>query len=221
MTTTDPLALVLSPAGWELLGKLPPFAAEDALRVGTGLRERGVDSELVAAVMTQLQLRSRAAEKFGDFATQMVFTTAGLEQATRLRVAAHHAARYRDAGCTCVADLGCGIGGDAMALAGLGLAVRAVDSDEATAAAATMNLRFFPTAQVIHADAREVDLVTLGVDGVFADPARRRFANGRWQRLKDPEQWSPATKSAAIYMPSATGRCWNRDRKMFMLTGML
>lgn len=39
--------------------------------------------------------------------------------------------------------------------------------------------------------------------------------------LPQPEQWSPATKSAAIYMPSATGRCWNRDRKTFMLTGML
>ena len=37
---------------------------------------------------------------------------------------------------TSVADLGCGIGGDALGLAGLGIRVHAVDADEVTAAIA-------------------------------------------------------------------------------------
>ena len=47
----------------------------------------------------------------------MLFTEAGLEQATRLKVAALHAGRFARAGVEHVADLGCGIGGDALALA--------------------------------------------------------------------------------------------------------
>ena len=68
---------------------------------------------------------------------------AGLEQATRLSIAGHHAARFRDAGMTRVADLGCGIGGDALGLAALGLQVAAVDADEVTAAIAAYNLAPF------------------------------------------------------------------------------
>ena len=40
----------------------------------------------------------RPGSKFGDFADRMLFTAAGLEQATRLPVAALHAGRFRDAG---------------------------------------------------------------------------------------------------------------------------
>ena len=82
----------------------------------------------------------------------MLFTVAGLEQATRLEVAAHHARRYRAVGATTVADLTCGIGADAMAFAGVGLHVVAIDADEVTAAVATVNLRHFPEALVRHGD---------------------------------------------------------------------
>src|SRR5699024_2397964 len=90
------------------------------------------------------RLRSRARAKFGEFADSMLFTPDGLEQATRLPVAALHAQRFRRAGISSVADLGCGIGGDAMALAGLGLDVHAVDRDPVTVAVAIVNLRPFP-----------------------------------------------------------------------------
>ena len=68
----------------------------------------------------------------------MLFTPDGLEQATRLEVAAQHANRFRTAGIHTVYDLGCGIGADAMAMAGLDLRVRAVDADEVTAAIAAV-----------------------------------------------------------------------------------
>ncbi|MFC4554361.1 class I SAM-dependent methyltransferase [Georgenia faecalis] len=186
----DPTGLtkLLSPQGWALLAQLPPYEEEHALRISTGLRERGVDPDLVAAAMTQSRLRARARGKFGTFADGMIFTAAGLEQATRFVVAAHHARRYAAAGVARVADLGCGIGGDAMALSALGVPVLAVEQDEATAAVATVNLRHFPTATVRHGDALELDLATEGIDGLFADPARR---TRRGNRVFDPRAYSP------------------------------
>ncbi|WP_366181515.1 class I SAM-dependent methyltransferase [Actinomyces timonensis] len=179
---------LLTPEGWALLGSLPPYDEAEALRLAESLREEGHSPGLVAAALSQQRLRARAEAKFGPFAASMLFTPDGLEQATRLSVAARHAARYAAAGVGGVADLGCGIGGDAMALAGLGLDVLAVERDEATAALATVNLMPFDRARVRCADALGIDLRAEGVDAVFADPARR--AGGR--RVKDPEQWSPA-----------------------------
>ncbi|MBZ2197753.1 class I SAM-dependent methyltransferase [Occultella gossypii] len=182
------LSLLLSPDGWALLSRLPRYDEEQALRLSEGLRARGLDPDLVAAALTQSRLRARAESKFGEFAQDMLFTPDGLEQATRLPVAALHAARYARAGSRRVADLGCGLGGDAMALAGLGVQVLAVEQDEATAALATVNLRAFPEATVRHADAMSLDLAAEGVDALFADPARR---TRRGNRVFDPSAYSP------------------------------
>lgn len=182
------LTLLLSPDGWALLGALPPYDERLAMVLSERLQREGVDPTLVAAALTQSRLRARARDKFDDFADGMLFTPAGLEQATRLVVGARHAQRYMAAGCTRVADLTCGIGGDAMAMAALGMSVLAVDLDELTAAIATVNLRHFPDAEVRHADGLTLDLAAAGVDGVFADPARRT-ASGR--RRHDPSAYSP------------------------------
>ena len=182
------LAPLLTPEGWALLADLPPYDESTALAVGESLRDQGHSPALVSAALTQQRLRGRAAAKFGPFASRMLFTPEGLEQATRLSVAAHHAARYERAGARRVADLGCGIGGDAMALAGLGLEVLAVERDETTAALATVNLMAFPDVEVVCHDALDLDLAARGVDAVFADPARR--ADGH--RIAAPERWSPA-----------------------------
>ncbi|SPT52859.1 Uncharacterised protein [Actinomyces bovis] len=181
------LAPLLTPQGWALLDSLPPYDEASALRLGESLRAQGYSPELVTAALTQQRLRARAQSKFGPFASKMLFTPDGLEQATRLAVAAHHAQRYLQAGVKKVADLGCGIGGESVAFAGLDLPVLAVERDEATAALATVNLMPFPHAQAICADALTVDLAAAGVDAVFADPARRQGG----KRITNPEQWAP------------------------------
>src|SRR5690606_22568787 len=184
----DALSRLLSPDGWALLRALPPYDERMAMALSERLHREGFDPELVAAALTQSRLRAKARAKFDDFADGMLFTGPGLEQATRLSVAARHAQRYQAAGCTKVADLTCGIGGDAMAFAALGLPVLAADVDEPTAAVATVNLRHFPEAEVRHTDGLALDLCAEGVDGVFADPARRT-AGGR--RRHDPSAYDP------------------------------
>jgi len=129
---------------------------------------------------------------FGEFADRMLFTEDGLEQATRLRVAAIHAGRFRDAGLTRVADLGCGIGTESLALASLGISVSAFEIDEVTAAIATFNLAGFDTATVTHQDATSVDLVVF--DGLIFDPARRELGSPKRDRATrkfDPADYSP------------------------------
>jgi hypothetical protein len=181
------LVELLSADGLNLLDSLPPFDSKaDIVNTVARLRADGHSRGLVAAALTQSRLRARAEAKFGPFASRMLFTEAGLEQATRLSVASLHAGRFHSAGVTRVADLGCGIGADAMALAGLDHSVLAVEADEVTAAIAAYNLAPWPDATVVHADATTVDLDD--VDGIYLDPARRNERG----RLRDPADWSPS-----------------------------
>ncbi|WP_395245853.1 SAM-dependent methyltransferase [Agromyces sp. MMS24-K17] len=184
------LVELLSPEGLRLLDALPEWDTKaDVLRTVEALRAQGHAPGLVAAVLSQSKLRHRARAKFGEFAGRMLFTEAGLEQATRLRVAALHAGRYARAGIGHVADLGCGIGGDAMAFAALGVEVTAADADEVTAAIAAFNLTPFPQARVLHARAEDVALG--GIGGAWLDPARRTVSGGRTRRLADAADYSP------------------------------
>ncbi|WP_407318914.1 class I SAM-dependent methyltransferase [Isoptericola halotolerans] len=182
------LTKLLSPEGWALLNALPPYDEGQAMVLATRLRAEGVDPDLAAAVLTQSRLRAKARTKLGSFADGMLFTPDGVEQATRLVVAGLHARRYLAAGVTKVADLTSGVGADALAFAGVGLDVLATDVDEMTAAMATVNLRAFPEAEVRHADGLTLDLAAEGVDGVYADPARRT-RGGR--RIFDPSAYAP------------------------------
>lgn len=183
----DELRELLSPEGLRLLDEVGPIdSTADVVRIVSRLRDAGHSGALVAAVLGQARLRSKAVPKFGDFAARMLFTPDGLEQATRLRVAAMHAGRFDEAGVDVVADLGCGIGADAMAFAALDLAVLAVERDELTAAVASYNLAPFPSARVELGDAESTDLAAVG--GVWLDPARREGGT----RLDDPSRWSPS-----------------------------
>jgi hypothetical protein len=185
----DQIAPLLTPEGWDLLASLGPYQEDTSFELNAALRKAGHSPELVSAVLTQSRLRTKAAAKFGEFARQMLFTQAGLEQATRLNVAARHAQRFAAAGISHVADLGCGLAADSMALASMDINVTAVEMDETTAACATVNLIPFPNASVVHADATSVALD--GVDGVWLDPARRVTSTSGTKRIWDPEAFSP------------------------------
>jgi len=179
--------LLFTPEAVELLESLPPIDSKaNVVRNVTALRKRGVSAEMTSVVLLQRRLRTIARAKFGEFADTMFFTENGLQQATRLAVAAHHAERFRGAHLNRVADLGCGIGGDSLAFAGLGIAVTAVDRDEVTAAIATYNLAPFAECTVIHGEAVDIDLTAF--DGLWFDPARRNST----KRLANPADWSPS-----------------------------
>lgn len=185
------LTALLTAEGLTLLDELGPLTTTDeAARAVSRLRAAGHSPDLVAAVVGQARLRVKAGAKFGPFAERMLFTRAGLEQATRLSIAARHAGRFRAAGITSVADLGCGIGGDALGLAGIGIRVKAVDADEVTAAIAAYNLAPFGDAvTVAHGRAEDADLD--GADAVWLDPARRTAGHGETRRVS-ADQWSPS-----------------------------
>lgn len=190
------VALLTSQEGRALLAGLPAYDARDALRVGQDLRRAGHSPELVAAVLTQSRLRTRAAARWGAMGAalldQLLLTPDGAEQATRPSVSALRAERYArlDAGAV-VADLGCGVGLDALALADAGLQVVAYDADPLTAEIARVNATLVGhgnSVTVTEADVTSLPPeVMLGWDAAFADPARRR--DGR--RLLRPESWSP------------------------------
>ncbi|MDY7541491.1 MULTISPECIES: THUMP-like domain-containing protein [unclassified Cryobacterium] len=181
---------LLSPDGLRLLDSLPPWDnSSDVVRLVSDLRKAGHPQGLVTAVLGQSRLRAKAVAKFGDFAGRMLFTEAGLEQATRLNVAALHAGRFAAAGLDRVADLGSGIGSDSMALAALDIQVTAVDTDEVTATVASYNLAPFDNASVVHGDAETFDLT--GFDAAWLDPARRTAGHSNTSRLTRPEDYSP------------------------------
>ncbi|MFF8524080.1 methyltransferase domain-containing protein [Streptomyces werraensis] len=198
------LAPLLTPEGRALLDEVRDTDPAHELAVATRLR-RDHPAELVSAALGQARLRQRAVAKFGEEdAARMFFTPNGVEQSTRRSVAAYRAERLRAAGVRSVADLCCGIGGDAVALARAGIRVLAVDRDPRAAAAARANAEALGLAGLIEvheADVTEVD--TSGYDAVFVDPARRSSKRGR---IFDPEAYSPPLSwavRAALKAPRA------------------
>ncbi|MBT2494951.1 class I SAM-dependent methyltransferase [Microbacterium oxydans] len=189
------LRALLTPAGLELLDAVGTIGSTaDVARAVSRLRAAGHSPELVSAVVGQAHLRSKATAKFGPFAARMLFTRAGLEQATRLGVAARHAQRIRSAGFTAVADLGCGIGGDALAFAGAGLDVLAVDADEVTAAIAAYNLAPFGEGAVVrHGTAEDAfeGAEASAARAIWMDPARRTSGHSETRRVS-ADDYSPS-----------------------------
>lgn len=204
----DPTVL-LSPEGQRILARLAAEAAahrQGDLALAVSLR-REYPASLVAAAMTQQELRLAARGKFSR-AMRMLFTRDGYEQSSSEAIARHRAARF--AGARRVADLCCGIGGDLVALAS-GREVLAVDRDEAHARLAVHNAGVYEAAAAVRAcvaDVRDIPLSGPGIDAVFIDPARRagsrRFRAGTSQ---PPLDWcfSLPERVPAICVKAAPG----------------
>ncbi|MGL4743924.1 MAG: THUMP-like domain-containing protein [Dermatophilaceae bacterium] len=179
-----------APDSQALLKSLPPYEDDTVMPVLNLLRRHGHTAEFAAALLTQHRLRARAVAKFGEFAGDLLFTADGLEQASRLEVAATHAGRFYNASLATVHDLGCGIGSDAVAMSALGVTVRGVDIDPVTAAVADINLRPWPDSRAREGLAEEFvaphDPLRSRV-GAWLDPARRvpgsTDQNGRVKRV--------------------------------------
>lgn len=176
-------ALLTGP-GQELLARLAGmdvgpdrvFAVSEALRAE-------YPAELVAAALTQQALRVAGRAKFSA-ADRMLFTRAGLEQASSELTAGHAAQRF--AGARVVADLCCGIGGNLVALANADLLTVGVDRDPVSLEFARHNVAVTaPSSRAGFVCADVLELPLAGFDAVFIDPARRdergRLPAGRYR----------------------------------------
>ncbi len=167
--------LLLSDQGRGLLERLAlsDISDDNLLKFIVDLR-KDHSRELVEAAVETAMLRRRAGAKFSR-AGEMFFSREALEQASGEVVAAYRAERFF--GFSRVADLACGVGGDAIGLAGV-TQVLAVDRDPLRLAMARENARVCGVGErieFVEADLTEFD--TPEVDAIFFDPARR--AGGR------------------------------------------
>ena len=170
----DELRFLLSPEGRAALDELAaaPPTPDSHMAVAALWRER-LGPERAQAALEMALLRQRAERKFSR-AAEMFFTRDGLEQATAEPVAAHRAARFAAAGARTVADLGCGIGSDALALAGAGADVVAIDRDPLRLLMAKANAAVYGlTERLALVQADLLALPPLPVDAFFFDPGRR------------------------------------------------
>ncbi|MGH3314553.1 MAG: class I SAM-dependent methyltransferase [Nocardioidaceae bacterium] len=195
----ESLHALLSGQGQDLLARAArEYDGSDALALGSRLRRR-YDSGLVAAALSQLELRRKAMAKFGDDAARMYFTPTALEQATPRTVADHRARRLATSGGTSLVDLGCGIGSDLIAAARAGLDVTGVEHDPVRVELARANLAALDLpGQVVEGSAEDTDLSEF--DLVFADPARRDQRG----RVFDPAAYSPPFRFVEGLLTSRT-----------------
>jgi SAM-dependent methyltransferase len=180
------LAWLRSAEGAALLAELAgrDLAESRRLALLSELRRRYAP-ELARAAVELALLRRHAQHKFAG-AEGMFFVREALEQASAAPVAAWRASRL--ASCGEVADLGCGIGGDALALASAGALVIAVDRDQLRLALLAANaeaLGLRERLRIVQADLLRADPPP--AVALFCDPARR--VGGR--RRFDVQQYDP------------------------------
>lgn len=153
------------------------------LQIVSHLREE-LAPDLSHALLETALLRRKATAKFSH-APAMYFTREALEQASAEPVAAHRARRFAAACLATVADLGCGIGGDAVALAA-SQQVIGIDHDRLRLAMARHNVAVYGHGQrfqPLQADLEE--LPPLAVAAFFFDPARRDEQGRRLYSVAD------------------------------------
>jgi SAM-dependent methyltransferase len=185
------IAALQTPDGQRLLAEVSRFT--DTLTAVSALR-RSWPADLVAMAVETVALRRRAQAKC-DSADVMFFTREAMEQASDSRIARYRAARY--AQFEAVADWGCGIGADTLALAEQTHAT-GWDLDPIRIAMAEANARALGRERAAF---RVGDYLAQPPDApaLWADPSRR--PNGR--RVTDPARYAP---SLSALVARAAGR---------------
>jgi SAM-dependent methyltransferase len=180
---------LLTPEGERLLTTAPSLDLSDAGRLRSLEQLRRLASPaLGAAAYETARLRLRARAKFSNPAA-MYFTSDALEQASGELPARHRARRL--AAFDRVVDLGCGIGGDALALAEVTRVV-GVDRDPLRLAMARENARALGVAEA--ADWVRAEIGEGGpalAAAACVDPSRRE---GR-RRIFSPAAYDPPLDS--------------------------
>lgn len=141
---------------------------------------RSLTARQAGAVLTTLQLRKKAAAKFPAHGERLLFTAAGLQQASG-RLARQYRARQLES--SRLLDLCCGIGADSLAFAASRREVLGLDIDPVHIAIARHNASALqPWARFELCDIREG--IPAGYDAIFFDPARRDDSGRRIQHVE-------------------------------------
>ncbi len=162
----------------------PPITPTNHLKIATQFAKQYGKQNATALIETAI-LRERAREKFSR-ADEMLFERAGLEMSSAEIITRYRGRRY--APFAHVADLGCGLGGDAIGLA-QHAHVHAIDRDPVRLALTQHNLAVYDRASNL--TTRQADLLTLvpfPVDALFFDPARR---DERGKRIYSLSRYRP------------------------------
>lgn len=171
-TLTPELAeFLLSPEAGAALRELAVQGAQSEAELAqiAALRKHFSPAE-AAALLEQARLRQKAAAKFPD-ADRLFFIDEALQQASSRAVAAYRAQSF--AGYRRVADLGCGIGADTLALAEAGPEVLAVELDPVRARLAEANVAARGLSGRVRVICGDWTTLALDADAAFVDPARR------------------------------------------------
>lgn len=172
MTPAD-FYFLLTPAAQAALQAtaVTPITPHNHLQTAVHLRQQFTAAQAQAILETVL-LRQEAATKFSH-AQQMYFTRQAMEQASSEPVAQYRAQRFARLDTPLLADLGCSIGGDALALAAHSTVI-GVELEPVRLLMARENVRvvqgngrFWPILADLH------HLPPLAVNAAFFDPARR------------------------------------------------
>jgi hypothetical protein len=163
--TLDDLHFFSTSEGRDLLSTMLKTPGDDLTRL-TRLRKQ-YPPDRCRAALTLLTLRERAQTKFSR-ASEMAFDREGLEQSSGETVATYRAKRFR--GFNQIADLCCGIGGDAIALS-QHASVIAVDQNPNRVAITGWNAKAYNRSlQSVCAD---VTTWIPDAEAIFLDPSRR------------------------------------------------
>jgi SAM-dependent methyltransferase len=182
----SPFAELSTENGRKLLAALEPFDEAHAAAAASAARKLAAMDVCAAALSTSFaRRRAKASGKF-ERPQAMLFTRDGYEQASSSAVARHRSERF--AGLARVADLCCGIGADAIALAGHASNIVACDIDPDARACAAFNAAALGAASRIRfCDESALTISLDGVDAAFADPARRSGA----KRVRSADEYVP------------------------------
>ena len=203
--TPEDFQFLLSTTGQKWLNDIgsQPITKQNHLQIITQLR-RELPAPQAQAVLETAVLRQQATNKFSK-AAQMYFTRPALEQSTSETISRYRAQRFTQLDCQTVTDLGCSIGGDALALSDFA-EVTGVDWDPLRLLMAQENMRVYGNGARFHP--LQADLLALTpflADALFFDPARRDERGRRFFSVHDYQpplrlidQWRALVPETAV-----------------------
>jgi hypothetical protein len=218
------LSRLTAPEGREALRRAHTMdpREENFLSDWKALERQGVERELARGALETALLRVRAGKKFSR-AGEMFFTRDGLEQSSAEVVSRHRALRFR--AMEEIADLGCGIGGDTIALAECA-PVWAVDREEIRLRIARENVNVYAPAHPVLFVLTDLMRPGMFFPGriaaaaprnrfaLFCDPSRREedrriFSVRRYSPpLEAVTAWRAAVRDEALCVKISPGVRW-------------